>query len=237
MNMNKMKKYLCIAVLTVGAAAMAAGCARKTETPPQGAQQESAAETADASTEASGPAVSDAAISDTAASTEAMTTARKPTGPAVSGDTVSIITGTVTDAGTSTVTITTAKYPEGLTFSKEDAATGFAEGLLIGQEITLFYSGEIKDKDASAVTVELIRDKRDGDEDTQAALVSGKIAGIGMSVITIETTDGKSISFEQDPKPVNTTEGPLEGDEVTIIYSYQDEAHEGAVVPELIRKK
>lgn len=236
MNLNKIKRYLCIAALTAGAAAMAAGCARKAETPAQGALKDTVAELANVSAEASGPAVSET-VPDAAASTEAMTTARKPTGPAVSGDVVSIITGTVTDAGTSTVTITTAKYPEGLTFSTEDAATGFAEGPLVGQELTLFYSGEIKDKDASAVTVELIRDKRDGDEDTQAALVSGKIAGIGMSVVTIETTDGKSISFEQNPKPVNTTEGPLEGEEVTIIYSYQDEAHEGAVVPELIRKK
>lgn len=149
--------------------------------------------------------------------------------------TMDAITGQVTDAGMSTVTITTDKYPEGITFLKEDVPVSFADGLTVGQEITVFYSGELQDGDASAVSVELIRDKREHDEDIQVAAITGRIAAIGMSAVTIETEDGRTASFEQDPKPVTTTDGLKETDKVTIIYSYQDEGSEGAIVPELIK--
>ena len=54
-----------------------------------------------------------------------------------------------------------------------------------------------------------------------------------MSVITIKTGAGTEVSFEQEPKPVNLTSGPLEGDKVTIFYSHKPG---GTIyVPELIQ--
>lgn len=227
---KKVMKLVAAAVLTAGIAAAVSGCARKAETAAStAAETETVAESGAAETAAeSGPA-------ENAAETAAQSTAASKTQAGVNGEVVGVITGTVTEAGMSTVAITTPKYPEGITFLKEDAATGFAEGLLPDQEITIFYRGEIKGGDTSGVTVELLRDKRDGDEDAEASMITGTVVGIGMSVITLETEDGKTVSFEQDPKPVNMTDGPMEGEKVTLIYSYQDEASEGAVVPELIR--
>lgn len=54
-----------------------------------------------------------------------------------------------------------------------------------------------------------------------------------MSVITIKTGTGTEVSFEQEPKPVNLTSGPLEGDKVTIFYSHKP--GETIYVPELIQ--
>lgn len=225
MNRKKMRNLLYTAALAAGIAAAATGCARKAETPAQTTAAESS----------TAPETSAEAAETNIAETVKETTASDKSEDTASENMVGMITGTVKDAGMSTVVITNQKYPEGITFLKEDAATGFAEGLLADHEITIFYSGEIKDGDASGVTVELLRDKRDGDDTSEAAKVSGTVVSIGMSVISIETEDGKIISFEQDPKPVNMAEGPVEGDKVTIIYSYQDESNEGAVVPELIR--
>lgn len=215
--MQLSNKQICIFLLSVGIAAMATGCAKKTETVVQSteaAQTSEAVQTSDA----------------------VQTSEEVEKEPEVQGEAINIMTGVVSEAGMSTVTITNAKYPAGITFLKEDAATGFADGLLLKQEITIFYRGEVNGTDASAATVELLRDKRNGDEESEAAMVSGKVLGIGMSAVSIETDDGKTFTFEQDPKPVNMTDGPMEGDRVTIIYSYQDEAREGEVVPELIRK-
>lgn len=231
---KKVMKLVAAAVLTAGIAAAVSGCARKAETAAStAAETETVAESGAAGTVAETAAESGPA--ENAAETAAQSTAASKTQAGVNGEVVGVITGTVTEAGMSTVAITTPKYSEGITFPKEDAATGFAEGLLPDQEITIFYRGEIKGGDTSGVTVELLRDKRDGDEDAEASMITGTVVGIGMSVITLETEDGKTVSFEQDPKPVNMTDGPMEGEKVTLIYSYQDEASEGAVVPELIR--
>lgn len=232
---KKVMKLVAAAVLTAGIAAAVSGCARKAETAAStAAETESAAESGAAGTAAESAADSSAAgtVAETAADSSEEASKTQAGG---NGEVVGVITGTVTEAGMSTVAITTPKYPEGITFLKEDAATEFAEGLLPDQEITIFYRGEIKGGDTSGVTVELLRDKRDGDEDAEASMITGTVVGIGMSVITLETEDGKTVSFEQDPKPVNMTDGPMEGEKVTLIYSYQDEASEGAVAPELIR--
>lgn len=233
---KKVMKLVAAAVLTAGIAAAVSGCARKAETAAStAAETETAAESGAAGTVAESETAAESGAAENAAETAAQSTAASKNQAGVSGEVVGVITGTVTEAGMSTVAITMPKYPEGITFLKEDAATGFAEGLLPDQEITIFYRGEIKGGDTSGVTVELLRDKRDGDEDAEASMITGTVVGIGMSVITLETEDGKTVSFEQDPKPVNMTDGPMEGEKVTLIYSYQDEASEGAVVPELIR--
>lgn len=243
MNLIRLRGRLCVAALVASTAVIGGGCARSAQEP---------VATAAASTEPGQPLEEKAQAPEDGASVtsesnpesqsesgkavEAMTTAPREKGAQVNGQSLNVATGVVTDASVSTVTISTGRYPEGITFLKEGAAVGFADGLLAGHEITIFYQGEIKDQETSGVTVELLRDKREGDEEAQAAMMTGKIVSIGMSVVTIETEDGRTVSFEQDPKPVNMTDGPVEGEMVTIVYSYHDESREGAVVAELLRK-
>ena len=88
---------------------------------------------------------------------------------------------------------------------------------------------------SSGVKAELVRDPRDGDKDCLAGVVSGEVLGVGMSVITIKTGTGTEteVSFEQEPKPVNLTSGPLEGDKVTIFYYHTPRLT--IYVPELIQ--
>lgn len=235
-----LRKKLCLMIFTLGAVLTLTGCfGSKKEAVEKEIEAIAAVRAAGVEAQAAAPADtkgSGVQAASESGSEETTSTAAAETKKAAGKDeSIRVMTGTVKDAGTSTVTVVSERYPDGVIFSKEDAVTQFENGLLLDQEITLFYLGEIKNGNASEVTVQFIRDKRDKDSECQAAMISGKVVSVGMSAITIETEDGKSISFEQDPKPVNLTGGPLEGDTVTILYSYHDEGGDGAVVPELIR--
>lgn len=242
----KWRHTLALTVLLLGTVGLLSGCAKK-----QTASGESASAAVTASSgaaaEAGATADGDAASKESAqtsgpadsseSKTAEPTLPEKPEGRPVEGQEVHVMCGTVKDAGMSTVTVTSKAYPDGITFLKEDAATSFSEGLLLDHEITVFYSGEMRDQDSSKVTVELLRDKREGDENCQAAMVSGKVLGVGMSALLIGTEDGRELGFEQNPKPVNLTEGPNEEEQVTILYSFpKGKQLEGDLVPELIRK-
>lgn len=232
MTARGIRKKIVVITLAAAVASTAAGCSGKSGEGVRTETVEAAKEATETSpvNESAGTETSEAAAA--AVQAEGNKTEIKAS---VIAPTVSVISGTVTDAGMSTVTIMSDKYPEGITFSKEDAATGFAEGLKTEQKITVFYTGEISNGDASGAAVELLRDYRDSDAGAQAAMMTGKVVSVGMSVISIETEDGRTASFEQDPKPVSTTDGLKETDRVTIVYSYQDEGGEGAIVPELIK--
>ena len=123
----------------------------------------------------------------------------------------------VKDAGMNTMVVANKEYPDGVVFAKEDAAVSLADGLLLEHEVTVFYRGKIDLSSSSGVKAELVRDPRDGDKDCLAGVVSGEVLGVGMSVITIKTGTGTEVSFEQEPKPVNLTSGPLEGDKERIM--------------------
>lgn len=223
MALKKSRKYAAAAALALAVvltAAGAAGCAKK----------EKPAETA-AVTEAQTQG-STKETGETAESTDSSTLeAPERTMPKLqSEEAVGMFTGTVKDAAMNTLVVANSDYPDGITFSKEDAAVSLADGLKLDEEVTVFYRGELKEKEA--MMAELVRDKRDGDEDGEAGVISGEVLGIGMSAVTIRTKEGKEISFEQDPKPVNVTDGPQEGMEVSIFYSCKK--GEQWYVPELI---
>ena len=147
-----------------------------------------------------------------------------------------ILTGTVEEAAMNTLVIVNADYPDGVTFSKEDAAVGLKDGLELDSEVTVFYMGTLgkdgKLENGDVPAAELVRDARDGDGEREAGVISGKVLGMGMSVLTIQTEDGQEISFEQDPKPVNLTDGPADGEEVHVLYSNEKDVL--WYVPELI---
>lgn len=220
MRLKNSRNYAAAAALTLAViltAAGAAGCTKK----------EKPAETA-AVTEAQ----TQEPAEETAESTDSSTLeVPERTMPKLqSEEAVGMFTGTVKDAAMNTLVVANSDYPDGVTFSKEDAAVSLADGLKLDEEVTVFYRGELKEKEA--MMAELVRDKRDGDEDGEAGVISGEVLGIGMSAVTIRTKDGKELSFEQDPKPVNVTDGPQEGMEVSIFYSCKK--GEQWYVPELI---
>lgn len=231
-----LKKKICLVILAAGAVLTLAGCSGSKK---EAVNQEIAAVGTAGLEEPAAAVAAEANVAELQTVSEGIaegSTAAAETKKADAQDaSIRILTGKVTDAGTGTVTIMSERYPGGVTFSKEDVVTQFENGLLLEQEITIFYQGEIENGSAAEVKVQFIRDKRDKDNECQAVVISGKVVSVGMSAITIETEAGKTISFEQDPKPVNLTNGPVEGDTVTILYSYNDEGGDGAVVPELIR--
>lgn len=209
-----MTRFAAALVLTAAAAVMVSGCGKKTEPAETGQQTVESAVSSESSSEES--------------------TADPRIMPELqSEDEISIFCGTVKDAGMNTVVVANKDYPDGVVFAKEDAAVSLADGLLLDHEVTVFYRGKIDLSASSGVQAELVRDPREGDKDCQAGVVSGEVLGVGMSVITIKTKSGTEVSFEQDPKPVNLTGGPLEGDTVTIFYSHKQ--GETIYVPELIQ--
>lgn len=217
MKKRKTGKFAAALLLTLSIAAMASGCAKKTD--PVGTSQPQ----------------EETKTSETAVTTEESTGDPRKMPELKSEDEINIMCGTVKDAGMNTVVVANEEYPDGVVFAKEDAAVSLTGGLAIDHEVTVFYRGEIKLEDSKPVHAELVRDPREGDKDCLAGVVSGEVLGVGMSVITIRTEEGTEVSFEQDPKPVNLSEGPVEGDDVTIFYSHKKG---GTIyVPELIQDK
>lgn len=217
MQKRKTGKYAAALILTISIAALAAGCAKKTD--PAGTSQPQ------------GETGTSQAVDMTEESTEDPRTMPE----LKSEDEINILCGTVKDAGMNTLVVANEEYPDGVVFAKEDAAVSLTGGLAIDHEVTVFYRGEIKLEDSKSVHAELVRDPREGDKDCLAGVVSGEVLGVGMSVITIRTEEGTEVSFDQDPKPVNLAAGPVEGDDVTIFYSHKQ--GETIYIPELIQDK
>ena len=208
-----MNRFALLLLLTAAVALMTAGCGKKTD--PAGTGQSTGEET-----------VPSGAENESTEDPRIMPELQ-------SEDDIGIFCGTVKDAGMNTMVVANKEYPDGVVFAKEDAAVSLADGLLLEHEVTVFYRGKIDLSSSSGVKAELVRDPRDGDKDCRAGEVSGEVLGVGMSVITIKTGTGTEVSFEQEPKPVNLTSGPLEGDKVTIFYSHKP--GETIYVPELIQ--
>lgn len=217
MQKRKKGRLAAALLLTLSIAVLAAGCTKKSEP----------AETSQPPKETG--------TSQAAATTEESTEDPRTMPDLQSEDEINIMCGTVKDAGMNTLVVANEEYPNGVVFAKEDAAVNLSGGLAIDHEVTVFYRGEIKLTDSKSVNAELVRDPREGDKDCSAGVVSGEVLGVGMSVITIRTEEGTEVSFEQDPKPVNLSAGPVEGDDVTIFYSHKK--GDTIYVPELIQDK
>ena len=218
------RRVTAVLCVTAGLAVFSAGCGKKTDV----------TETESSFTEET----ETAAEKETEKETEAPTLAQpeREMDEIRSEKAAGILTGTVEDAAMNTIVVANDQFPDGVTFSKEDAAVSLEDGLLLDEEVTVFYLGTLagdgKLEDGSVPAAQLVRDVREGDEERQAGIVSGKVLGMGMSVLTIRTADGQEISFEQDPKPVNLTDGPADGEEVSVLYSNEKDIP--WYVPELI---
>lgn len=160
-------------------------------------------------------------------------------------ESIGIFSGTVEEETADQLLVSNEAYPEGIAFVADrtlysaelmDVESSLEAEAISGREVTVFYRGDLEaageDPDEELPSVVLVREARDGDETRTAGEVSGEVLGMGMSVITIRTDEGQEISFEQDPRPVNATDGPMEGERVTILYSEEDGGQ--WYVPELI---
>ncbi len=158
-------------------------------------------------------------------------------------ESIGIFSGTVEEETAGRLLVSNEAYPEGIAFAADsslysaelmDVESSLEAEAISGREVTVFYRGDLEgeDPDEELPSVVLVREARDGDETRTAGEVSGEVLGMGMSVITIRTDEGQEISFEQDPRPVNATDGPMEGERVTILYSEEDGGQ--WYVPELI---
>ena len=149
------------------------------------------------------------------------------------------VTGVVTDAAMNTLTVKMADGAE-LSFSTMDATVDMKDGLLLGDTVAITYTGDIKDGDTSGASVTLVRDGADNSknplrlaaasesaapdapvegEPAQEQSITGTVQAIGMSAVTIKTDDGTELSFLMDGVEITVSEGPLEGDRLTLVYT------------------
>lgn len=199
--MKKRDRWLMTAALTVGVLTFAAGCGRQEETKPASASQSAVEEAEDDTSETSG------------------TLSQEEEGKTQGTETVSVMTGTVLDAAMNSIVIQNQEYPDGIIFSKEDSAASFTDGLTLGHDATLFYTGRIQGDDTTETEVVLVRDGRDGDDGLAAFLVSGTVSAVSGEELTVEADDKTEVTVKRGSELMELEGEPQEGDLVTVLYS------------------
>lgn len=155
-----------------------------------------------------------------AASGESSAAAEDP----ASSEAGTTVTGTVTDAATSSVTIKTQDGAE-LAFMTDGAEISMKDGLLIGDVVSLTYTGTIAETDTSAAVVVRMTDGADNSQNPARipppveSNISGVIVAAGMSAITIRTEDGKEMSFLTSQCEKDVKDGLQEGAHILITYT------------------
>ena len=171
--MKKRDRWLMTAALTVGVLTFAAGCGRQEETEPASASQSAVEEAEDDTSETSG------------------TLSQEEEGKTQGTETVSVMTGTVLDAAMNSIVIQNQEYPDGIIFSKEDSAASFTDGLTLGLDATLFYTGRIQ----------------------------GAVSAVSGEELTVEADDKTEVTVKRGSELMELEGEPQEGDLVTVLYS------------------
>lgn len=138
------------------------------------------------------------------------------------------ISGTVIDAAMHSLVLKSGTDGAELMFTTEGADINLEEGLVVGSEVLLVYTGELKGTDASKVKVLEIKDKADnqsldeGDRDMmdfnilQGTIVKGSETSV---MITIRTEDGVDVTFKgSDVTKIVTTSEITTGKDVALAY-------------------
>ncbi len=123
-----------------------------------------------------------------------------------------VVTGEVTDAGMSTVTVVSEVDGQEYRFSKEDAEIHLEDGLKIGSNVEVVYSGVLEGTDTTGVQVLLI-------QDNLRKTITGTVVSEGMSAIQIETEDGRQLAFSKELAESNRADSAAEGGKVTLEYT------------------
>lgn len=119
------------------------------------------------------------------------------------------IGGAIEDATMNTITIKTIAGGT-YSFTKENASVEVGNGLLIGENVTIYYTGTLQD--AQNQTAEAVRI-------TDEATLTGKITDATMNTITIGIEGDKVFSFGTEDASVEAADGLLIGETVTIYYT------------------
>ncbi|MFV0351302.1 MAG: hypothetical protein ACK5JF_03190 [Oscillospiraceae bacterium] len=119
------------------------------------------------------------------------------------------IGGAIEDATMNTITIKTIAGGT-YSFTKENASVEVENGLLIGENVTIYYTGTLQD--AQNQTAEAVRI-------TDEATLTGKITDATMNTITIGIEGDKVFSFGTEDASVEAADGLLIGETVTIYYT------------------
>lgn len=119
------------------------------------------------------------------------------------------IGGAIEDATMNTITIKTIAG-DTYSFTKENASVEVGNGLLIGENVTIYYTGTLQD--AQNQTAEAVRI-------TDETTLTGKITDATMNTITIGIEGDKVFSFGTEDASVEAADGLLIGETVTIYYT------------------
>lgn len=119
------------------------------------------------------------------------------------------IGGAIEDATMNTITIKTIAGGT-YSFTKDNASVEVENGLLIGENVTIYYTGTLQD--AQNQTAEAVRI-------TDEATLTGKITDATMNTITIGIEGDKVFSFGTEDASVEAADGLLIGETVTIYYT------------------
>lgn len=123
-----------------------------------------------------------------------------------------VVTGEVTDAGMNTVTVVSEVDGQEYHFLKEDAEIHLEDGLKIGSNVEVVYSGVLEGTDATGVQVLLI-------QDNLRKTITGTVVSEGMSAIQIETEDGRQLAFSKELAESDRADSAAEGGKVTLEYT------------------
>lgn len=137
------------------------------------------------------------------------------------------ITGSVTQAAKGSITIADSAG-QSYSFSTGGAQKNMQDEPLTGDVLTLSYTGAITGTDTSGVTVVSIADGADNTQnpirlqaiqDAMEKTVTGFVYAVGGSAATIQTDDGKKLSFLTSQADNELPDGLQEGIRVNITFT------------------
>lgn len=138
--------------------------------------------------------------------------------------------GFIQEESTMNVFVIRTREGEVYSFTKTDDTVIEAEdGIIMGNPVTITYSGTINSTDTSNATLLKVVDKVSPNKEVFS--LEGVIETIGMSAVTIKTEDGSSESFLKENTEVLMKESLTEGLSVNIIYT-QENSEKSALIIE-----
>lgn len=124
--------------------------------------------------------------------------------------------GKLVEGTTESLTITDATTGTNYTFNIKGAEMHIVNGVVIGNVISIEYTGEIKGTDTSAVKVTKV-----SDQDPNTQIIYGMVTAMidNTSVTITDDIDSKSLSFSLEGAVIECSEGIIADERIAIEYS------------------
>ena len=127
------------------------------------------------------------------------------------------MSGTLVSFVGSSLTITNEQDSNDYTFDVSQAEVS-AKNMVAGDEIVVFYTGEIAGTDTAAVTVVKVEDLGGAPTQQEEHEVAGNLVYIGENTITIQLNDGTQLTFNSTNCEHDFKNGLKEGNWVSVNY-------------------